>query len=250
VGGYSSLTPLPVTADVFERWAELGAISPVMEVGGAGPNSTPWTLGAQAMSVLRSSAVLHYELFPTFYGLLQQGQPVLRPLAFDFPNDPHAWTSSGELMVGPDLLAAPVNDPGVTPSVYLPPGFWVDLYTGKTVPGGGPSFTRPTPIDQFPLYARVGAVVPFNLRTATGSWWGLNELSHPGRAGFLVTDGTLLDLRGEPHDIQLFVPAAIKPHQVTIAGKQVAWSWNAGPLPGVVVHLHGPSLRGRVVLVG
>jgi hypothetical protein len=131
--------------------------------------------------------------------------------------------------------------------VYLPPGRWVDLFTGTTV-GGGRSFNRPTPLEQFPLYARAGSVVPFNLRTATGSWWGLDELTHPGRAGFLVTSGAHVDLTGQPADVQLFVPGPHKPAHVTVGGKLVAWTWNAGPLPGAVIRSHGPVIRGAVVV--
>ena len=130
VGGYGSTD---LTADVFARWAQLGAVSPVMEVGGIGPNATPWVLGGAAMRVLRDSAVLHYELFPYFDGLLRRGEPVLRPLAYAYPDDPEAWRADLELLVGPDLLAAPVAGPGTTPSVYLPKGTWVDLHTGATV---------------------------------------------------------------------------------------------------------------------
>jgi hypothetical protein len=130
--------------------------------------------------------------------------------------------------------------------VYLPQGRWVDLYAGATVPGSR-SFERPTPLDQFPLYARAGAVIPFNLRLATGSWWGVDELTHPGRAGFLVTNGTRVDLNGQPRGVQLFVPASRRPARVTIGGKTVAWRWNAGPLPGAVVRVHGPAIRGAVV---
>jgi hypothetical protein len=151
-------------------------------------------------------------------------------------------------MVGPDLLAAPVTGPGTTPSVYLPAGTWVDLFAGSTVTGGGPTFTRTTPDDQFPLYARAGSVFPFNLRTASGSWWGLNELSHPGRTGYLATDGALLDLHGLPRQVQLFVPTPSAPLRVTIGGRAVAASWNAGPLPGVVIRVHGPTVSGRVVV--
>jgi hypothetical protein len=173
---------------------------------------------------------------------------VLRPLGYAYPGAAGAWGATYEFLVGSDLLAAPVTGPGVTPSVYLPPGGWVDLFTGRKVAGGRPAFTRPTPLDQFPLYARAGAVLPFNLRTARGSWWGVDELRHPGRAGFLATSGTRLDLTGQPPQVQLFVPAASRPGSVTIAGRAVAWRWNAGPLPGVVVRLHGPAVQGTVAL--
>jgi alpha-D-xyloside xylohydrolase len=245
IGGYQG--PPFVTAELFVRWAQFGAISPVMEVGGVGANSTPWTLGPAAMAGLKAAAVLHYELFPYLYGLLQHREPVLRPLGFDFPGDAKAWGANFETLVGPDLLAVPVAGPGTTPSVYLPPGSWVDLYAGSKV-AGGRSFTRETPLDQFPLYVRDGAVVPFNLRRATASWWGVNELSHPGRAGYLATNGAALALTHQPRNVQLFVPAVRQPRRVTLAGDPVAWHWNPGPFPGVVIGLHGPAIQGEIVL--
>ncbi len=212
-------------------------------------NKTPWLLGASAMGVLRAAAVLHYELYPYLYDLLSRGAPVLAPLGFGFPEDARSWASPLEFLVGPDLLAAPVTGPGVTPSVYLPPGSWVDLYSGETVAGGGPSFTRPTPLGQFPLYARSGSVIPFNLRTESGSWWSLNEQARPGHAGLLATNGALLDPRGLPARVQVFVPATLPPAQVTIGGKLVvSWSFNRGPLPGVVIRLPRRRVDGRIQL--
>jgi len=245
VGGYRSSG---LTADVFARWAQLSAVSPVFEVGGAGPNSTPWVLGGEAMTALRDAAVLHYELFPYLDGVLARHEPVLRPLGYAFPDDAASWQAQFELMVGPDLLAAPVVGPGTTPQVYLPPGLWVDLGTGRTVKGPV-NFVRPTPLTQLPLYARAGTVVPFNLRTAD-SWWGLDELTHRGRAGYLVSDRTGLDLHGQPRDVQLFVPSAGRPRSVTLAGRPVRWTWEPGPFPGVVIRVHGPSVRGPLVLGG
>jgi hypothetical protein len=111
---------------------------------------------------------------------------------------------------------------------------------------GPAELTRPTPLTELPLYVRAGAVAPFNLRTAD-SWWGVDELSHPGRAGYLATDGATLDLRGQPRDVQLFVPASLRPRRVTLGGREVAWRWNDGP-PGVVIRLHGPTVRGEIAL--
>jgi alpha-D-xyloside xylohydrolase len=244
VGGYSSAA---LTGDVFARWAQLGAISPILEVGGSGPQATPWTMGPEAIAALRDAAVLHYELFPYLYGLLQRGQPVLRPLGYGFPDDDAAWRSELELLVGPDLLAAPVTGPGTTPTVYLSAGTWIDLHTGQSVEGPK-TFVRPTPLVELPLYARAGAVVPFNLRTARNSFWGVDELTHTGRAGFLVTAGASLDLHRQPLHVQLFVPAATRPRSVTLGGRAITWTWVPGPLRGVVVRLHGPTVRGEIAL--
>jgi alpha-D-xyloside xylohydrolase len=244
IGGYASAQ---LTPEVFARWAQLGAVSPVFEVGGVGPNATPWLMGNVAMDALRAAAVLHYELFPYFYGLVRAGVPVLRPLAYGFPQDQGSWLANYELLVGDNLLAAPVIGPGTTPSVYLPPGQWVDLYAGTNVNGPG-VFTRPTPLDQLPLYLRAGSVIPFNLRTASKSLWSLEQLTSPGRAGFLATNGAELKLSGLPALVQVFVPSAARPGHVTIGGRRVAFSWEAGPMPGVVVRLTGPALKGRIVL--
>ncbi len=242
VGGYASAG---LTGEIFARWAGLGAISPVFEVGGIGQNATPWTFGDAAMAALRNAAILHYELFPYLYRLGQRGLPALRPLAYGYPNDAGSWAADLELLVGDDLLAAPVSGPGDSPSIYLPPGTWIDLSTGATVTGGT-TFTRPTPLGNLPLYVRAGAVIPFNFRTPSGSWWATDELTHTGRAGFLVTPGSTVALSGQPHDVQLFVPAATKPARVTLDGKKVAFTWVAAPLSGAVVRVHGPSVRGRL----
>jgi alpha-glucosidase (family GH31 glycosyl hydrolase) len=241
IGGYNAQN---LTPDVFARWAELGAVSPIFEVGGAGPNSTPWELGANAMTALRDAAVLHYELFPYFYRLVAHGLPVLRPLAYAYPDDPGSWSHDLEFLVGPSLLAAPVTAPGTSTSVYLPPGSWIDLHTGALVSGGS-TFTRPTPLTQLPLYLRADSVVPFNLRTRT-PWWRTSELAHRGHAGFLAANGARLHLRHEPRGVQVFIPAPRRPRVVTFAGRPVAWSWNPGPLRGVVIRLRGPTVVGVV----
>jgi alpha-D-xyloside xylohydrolase len=245
VGGYASAG---LTAAVFARWAQVGAVSPVLEVGGDGPNATPWQLGTEAMAALKGAAVLHYELFPYLYDLLERGQPVLRPLGYAYPSDANAWKADLQFLVGPDLLAAPVTGPGTTPRVYLPVGAWVDLYRGTLVQGAT-AFTRETPLTQFPLYVRAGAVIPFNLRTAVRSWWGVDELAHRGRAGWLATEGARLDLRDQPRNVQIFVPLPQRPRAVRIGDRRVAWTWNDGPFPGVVVRLHGPAVQGIVSVV-
>jgi alpha-D-xyloside xylohydrolase len=218
-----------------------------MEVGGIGGNARPWLFGAETMAAFRDAAVLHYELFPYLYGLLQRGQPVLRPLGYAYPGTAAAWSADLEFLVGPDLLAAPVTGPGTSPSVYLPPGGWIDLYRG-TREAGGRVLTRETPLAQFPLYLRDGAVIPFNLRTAADPWWGVEEQTHPGRAGWLAAPGARLDLRRQPAEVQIFVPAERPPSTVTIGGRAVDWAWNAGPLPGVVVRVRGPLVRGALSL--
>ena len=91
----------------------------------------------------------------------ETGAPVMRPLFYEFPADKQAWLTEDCYMFGPDMLVAPVMEPGVTErSVYLPKGAtWKDAYTGK-VYEGGQTVTVPAPIDVIPVLLRDGAHWP------------------------------------------------------------------------------------------
>jgi alpha-D-xyloside xylohydrolase len=265
IGGYGSTTGRDVlTPEVFERWTQLGAISPIMEIGGADRAATFWKLGAQAISVARSSIVLHYDLFPYLYSLAvsssRTGSPILQPLGLLYPDDEQAWAHSLELMVGRDLLAAPVTSATRTASVYLPPGRWVDLYDGRVVTGGR-VLRRPTPLTEFPLYLRAGATMPFNVR-GVDLWnraWPLDALTLRGRAGWLSAASSFA-LSRAPRESEVLFPRAAAPDAVRVDGHTVprfasaaalraaptGWLWTATPFPGVLVKVRPHGGRARV----
>jgi sulfoquinovosidase len=60
------------------------------------------------------------------------GVPVARHLFIHYPEDPVVHgLSYQQYMLGPDLLVAPVLDPGINAlNVYLPQGSWVHLWSG------------------------------------------------------------------------------------------------------------------------
>ena len=138
-----------------------------------------------------------------------------------------------------------MTQPGVNAAVYLPRGTWIDVHTGAR--RRGPlSFSRPTPLDELPLFLREGAAIPFNLREPT-IWrddWELNDQFRPGRGGWLVAPGvpavsgasveygtikgsvtastTTLRLARAPRETQVVVVDKRIPVRVTIDGKPVA----------------------------
>ncbi len=265
IGGYGSTNGrLELTPEVFERWMQLGAISPIMEIGGADRAATFWKMGAQAVSIARSSILLHYDLFPYLYSLAvassRTGSPILQPLGLLYPDDEQAWAHSLELMVGRDLLAAPVTSATRTASVYLPAGRWVDLYDGRVVTGGR-AVRRATPLTEFPLYLRAGATIPFNVRSAR-LWqraWPLDALTLRGRAGWLSA-GAEVELAQAPRESEVLFPRAAAPNAVRVDGRPVprfpsaaalraaptGWMWNATPFPGVLVKVRPHAGRARV----
>jgi hypothetical protein len=88
------------------------------------------------------------------------GWPVMRHLYLDYPQDPNTWTLSDEYMYGASLLVAPIVARGATSrSVYLPEASYFDYWTGQRVTGGG-NVTAQATLDQVPVYARIGAIIP------------------------------------------------------------------------------------------
>jgi len=140
----------------------------VMEVMSSA-NIGPWDFdrngppgGHAALDVYRRYAVLHMSLFPYRYAAAQEaartGMPLMRALALLYQDDARARAAKDEYLFGPDLLVAPVVDEGTQRTVYLPPGEWVDYWTGAAV-AGGKVVVADAPLETIPVWARAGAVL-------------------------------------------------------------------------------------------
>lgn len=175
LGGYSATADTP-NARLLERWTEYAAFSPIMEAMSS-KNIGPWDFdandrggdanngaaGHEALDIYRKYAVLHMSLFPYRYAAAQEaaktGMPIMRALVLNYQNDARARTAKYEYLFGPDFLVAPVIDEGTQRPVYLPPGDWVDYWTGQPV-AGGQVVVADAPPDAIPLWVRAGAVIP------------------------------------------------------------------------------------------
>ncbi|MGA2642109.1 MAG: hypothetical protein ABSG21_14550 [Spirochaetia bacterium] len=84
----------------------------------------------------------------------EAGTPPMRPLFFDYPEDPEAWAVEDEYLYC-DLLVAPVLAPSLrSRMVHLPEGRWKNLYDGSLLEGGQ-TVECAAPIDRIPVFERV-----------------------------------------------------------------------------------------------
>lgn len=162
VGGFygPELTP-----ELYVRWAQFGALSPLMRAHGLRPRE-PWEFGGQALEIVREWVRLRYSLLPYLWQVAHEsaarGWPVLRPLAFAYPHDPLARGIDDAYLLGGDLLAVPVFDDGPGPvrrEFYVPAGRWTDLLTGTPYDGPG-MHTEDVPLGRMPVLVREGALLP------------------------------------------------------------------------------------------
>jgi alpha-glucosidase (family GH31 glycosyl hydrolase) len=183
IGGYFALFENKLTPELLTRWIEVGAVSGVMRTQASGiriPESVrPQIWDANMVGLWRRWAKLRTQLYPYLAAAdaayRRTGLPLMRHLVLAYPRDRRAARQDDEFLFGPDLLAAPVLDKGARRrSLYLPRGRWVDLWRSARyrsgdgglslerarVLRGGRSVKLPAPLDELPLLARAGTLLP------------------------------------------------------------------------------------------
>jgi len=166
IAGYQSATNPTSTKELFFRWTELGAWSPVMRTHHGTEPKIEWSWQSDAETTAQwvRYAKLHVSLAPYLRGLAQAanatGVSIWRALAVEFPADAASWPVADEVMVGGGVLVAPVQTAGATSrSVYLPPGTWFAWAGGASLEGPM-TVTAQAPTTEIPVYALAGAIVP------------------------------------------------------------------------------------------
>jgi alpha-glucosidase (family GH31 glycosyl hydrolase) len=166
IGGYFDLTTPPTNKELFLRWAEWAALSPVFRLHGSGLSGThtPWSYDPEALRVYEQLSRLHLRAVPLILSLWRissrTGMPVTRPRWLAYPNEPAARGQDQEWLLGPDVLVAPVVSAGArSRSVYFPRGCWHSPDGGETQVGPK-SASVPAPLARLPYFVRCGSA-PF-----------------------------------------------------------------------------------------
>jgi alpha-D-xyloside xylohydrolase len=173
----------PAFHELMIRWFQWAVFTPVLRMHGHRDPITPptepfrdgvaqcdtgagnelWSFGDEVFVILRRFARLRERLRPYVAGLMRTahdaGDPPMRPMFYDYPDQPRSWGVDDQYMFGPDLLVAPVTAAGVTArDVWLPAGAWVDAWSGSQV-AGDTTIRCAAPRDRLPVFVRAGARV-------------------------------------------------------------------------------------------
>lgn len=169
----------PEFQELLVRWFAWGAFCPVFRMHGerspwyereqefingvrqltSGQDNEVWSFGEYNYEILKKYLLIREKLRPYVRKCMEAssrtGEPVMRPLFFDFPEDAKAWETEDAYMFGKDILVAPVMEKGVnTREVYLPAGSeWTEISTGKKWQGGQ-KITANATLDVIPVFTR------------------------------------------------------------------------------------------------
>ena len=177
IGGFAGELPTP---ELYLRATQLACFVPIMQwhsepdggqfkllqPGMEGNNErSPWNI-ERAFGLtgyteqVRRWHLLRMKLLPYIRAeaakCVENCRPLMRPMAYAFPEDPLCTNIDDEYMFGDALLVAPVLREGVSErEVYLPEGEWRDFCTGERLHGGRVCTRGCT--ETVPVFVREGA---------------------------------------------------------------------------------------------
>lgn len=184
IGGFHGGDPNdPAFRELFVRWFQWGAFCPVFRLhgdreprqpqhgtsGGApcrsGAANEVWSYGEEVFGICKTYINLRETMRDYIRSVMAEassrGDPVIRPLFYEFPQDSRSWQVENEYMFGSRYLVAPVLKTGQRQSqVYLPAAArWRKIDASGQHVGqleeGGQVVTVETPLEYMPVFEKV-----------------------------------------------------------------------------------------------
>ena len=156
IGGFWGHPKQESYKEVIIRWFQFGTFCPIMRLHGwrapshqvegqmmeSGADNEIWSYGEQAYEIMKRYIHIREQLRPYIHEQMKRaaetGDPVMRPMFYDFPDDKACYDYENQYMFGPNLLIAPITKAGATKrTLYLPSGAkWTDARNGRKYKGG------------------------------------------------------------------------------------------------------------------
>jgi alpha-glucosidase (family GH31 glycosyl hydrolase) len=174
IGG--SLGDPPPTKQVLVRWAQAASLMPLMysaasPLGVSSPSGTQ-AYDQQTVDLYTAAAKTHERLAPYILAQVSRavrtGEPIMKPLFFDFPADQAAYTVDDEWLLGDSVLAAPILTDATARDVHLPAGQWYDVANRRVVTGPADLAGYAADLTRTPTFVRLGTADTATLLRALG----------------------------------------------------------------------------------
>ncbi len=174
VGGFFGHTD----EELLTRWYQAGFLFPFFRNHSTNhtKEQEPWSFGPLCLARIRDAVYTRYRLMPYLYNCFfahhLAGDPVLRPLLYEF-DDKAFENLDNQFMVGASIMVAPILEQATSGNtvvsrgvksqqrfVTLPQGWWFDLIAGEWIEGGR-TIPCSASLDQVPMFVRDGAIIPY-----------------------------------------------------------------------------------------
>ena len=160
--------------ELYTRWFQFGAFSPIFRSHGTDVPREIWQFGepgSQYYETQLKFIQLRYRLLPYIYSLAKKVSAthytLMRALVMDFQQDKKTHHINNAYMFGDAFLVRPVTQPmgsekSIEVQTYLPTHngrYWYDFWSNQVYEGGN-EIIYDTPIDRMPLFVKAGSIIP------------------------------------------------------------------------------------------
>jgi len=154
----------PEYIELLTRWFQFGTFSPIFRIHGYKSETEIWRYGQEFEAMARKFIDVRYQLMPYIYSeawkVTNNGQLLMSPMAYYYPNDKNTWGIKDQLFFGESIMVSFVTDyKQRTKTVYLPEGDWFNFWTDEKVAGNGEIEVK-TPLDEVPMFVKEGSILP------------------------------------------------------------------------------------------
>lgn len=165
------------STELLVRWYQTGCYMPFFRAHAHmdTPRREPWLHGAENTALIRDIVRQRYTLLPFWYQVFYHshttGEPIMRMLWTEYPQEPVTFAIDDEFLIGRDLLVHPVTEQGATGVTAYLPGkdeIWYDFFTYKKH-NGGQNLYIPVTMSSIPVFQRGGSIIPKKLRVRRSS---------------------------------------------------------------------------------
>ena len=155
------------TDELYMRWVQFSAFTPLMREHGTTNDGLPWTYSAAAKQNFIDYYNTREALIDHIYSAaLQSGEtgvPMTQTLSMAFPDDDTVKGVEDEYMFCENMLVAPViTENTYLKKVTLPSGVWYNLWNGEKTAGGTSKWVTAA-ADTVPVYLKASSVTALNL---------------------------------------------------------------------------------------
>ncbi len=172
------------TPELYLRWVQFGVFSPIMRLHSTKLPTLerrPWAKPERIHHAARDAMQLRHALIPYIYSMAwrahQTGISLVTPMYYGDMTDAAAYDAPDQYFFGSELIAAPVTHPAdarsgvATKRVWLPTGTWFNFFTGESFIGGK-WIEALAALEDIPVFAKAGAIVPLAPRVG---WGGIDN---------------------------------------------------------------------------
>jgi alpha-glucosidase len=241
IGGFGGDT----TPELLVRWYEIGIFYPFFRNHCAhmGRAQEPFSFSEPVEAMVRHLIEMRYRLLPYIQGLFWEhsrtGAPLMRPMAWHWPDDQTALACEDQFMFGQDIMVAPIFRANQRSRyVYFPKGNWymldsengINSYsggstgvsTGASIGAttdasigaaivGGQTYRIECPLGRVPAFVREGAVIALADVMQSTEDYGKSSITFyafgkSGQCRYFEDDGHSLDYqKGKYNEWQISI---------------------------------------------